>query len=166
MEAGAAERAARGQRRERVTDWSLMGQRRGKDILRRVYEYFLGSCLRRGQGPRRVLHTSVRQQAACGDAGAHEQSSVRRVLRLRCIVVQAERFVEVHGGQRRVAAHIELESSHPSQQLRILRRAGLGPQQQKPGLPSPICSATRSSWTSLTVARSRLHEVINAPEHG
>ena len=39
--------------------------------------------LRRGQGPRRVLHSSVRRQAACGGAGAHEQASVRRVLRLR-----------------------------------------------------------------------------------
>jgi hypothetical protein len=36
--------------------------------------------LRRGQGPRRVLHTSVRRQA--GDAGAHEQASLRRVPRL------------------------------------------------------------------------------------
>ena len=39
--------------------------------------------LRRGQGPRRVLHSSVRRQAACGGAGAPEQASVRRVLRLR-----------------------------------------------------------------------------------
>jgi hypothetical protein len=38
--------------------------------------------LRRGQGPRRVLHTSVRRQAGRGDAGAHEQASLRRVPRL------------------------------------------------------------------------------------
>jgi DNA-binding transcriptional ArsR family regulator len=41
------------------------------------------------------------------------------------MVVQAERFVEVHGGQRRAAAHIGLKPSHLSQQLRVLRRAGL-----------------------------------------
>ena len=46
------------------------------------------------------------------------------------MVVQAERFVEVHGGQRRAAAHIGLEPSHLPQQLHVLRRAGLGPQQQ------------------------------------
>ncbi len=37
--------------------------------------------LRRGQGPRRVLHTSVRRQAGRGNAGAHEQASLRRVPR-------------------------------------------------------------------------------------
>ena len=46
------------------------------------------------------------------------------------VVVQAERFVEVHGGERRAAAHIGLEPSHLSHQLRGLGRAGLGPQQQ------------------------------------
>ncbi len=34
MEAGAAERAARGQRRERVTDWPLMGARSTRPTTR------------------------------------------------------------------------------------------------------------------------------------
>jgi hypothetical protein len=74
-------------------------------------------------------------------------------------VVQAERFVEVRGGQRGAAAHIGLKSSRLSQQLRVLRR-GLGPRQQ---------TGTTVTYTFrhplvvdlLTIARSRLHEVIN-----
>jgi type I restriction enzyme M protein len=45
------------------------------------------------------------------------------------MVVQADRFVEVRGGQRGAAAHIGLKPSRLSQQLRVLRR-GLGPRQQ------------------------------------
>jgi len=76
------------------------------------------------------------------------------------IVVQAERFVEVHGGQRRAAAHIGLEPSHLSQQLRVLRRAGLGPQQQNRD-HRHLHAQSPARRGPPTVARSRLHEVIN-----
>jgi ArsR family transcriptional regulator len=74
------------------------------------------------------------------------------------MVVQAERFVEVHGGQRRAAAHIGLEPSHLSQQLRVLRRAGL--------VHSSKITVTYTLSHPLvvdllTVTRSRLQEVIN-----
>ena len=76
------------------------------------------------------------------------------------VVVQAERFVEVHRGQRRAAAHIGLEPSHPSQQLRVLRRAGLGPQQQT-GTTVTYTLSHPLVVDLLTVTQSRLHEVMN-----
>jgi DNA-binding transcriptional ArsR family regulator len=82
------------------------------------------------------------------------------VLRLSAMVVQAGRFVEVHGGQRRTAAHIGLEPSHLSQQLRVLRRAGLGPRQQNRH-HRHLYAQPSARRDLLTVTRSRLHEVIN-----
>jgi hypothetical protein len=107
------------------------------DLLSTPAEGHAGLCLRalprlvrlrRGQGLRRVYtHQSVDKQlvevlepmnrrvydGCCGSGG---------------MVVQAERFVEVDGGQHRAAAHIGLKPSHLSHQLRVFRR--LGPQQQ------------------------------------
>ena len=76
------------------------------------------------------------------------------------MVVQAERFVEVHGGQRRAAAHIGLEPSHLSQQLRVLRRAGLV-HSSKTGTTVTYTLSHPLVVELLTVTRSRLHEVIN-----
>jgi DNA-binding transcriptional ArsR family regulator len=76
------------------------------------------------------------------------------------VVVQAERFVEVHGGQRRAPAHTRLEPSHLSQQLRVLRRAGLG-HSSKTGTTVTYTLSHPLVVDLLTVARSRLHEVIN-----
>ena len=77
------------------------------------------------------------------------------------VVVQAERFVEVHGGERRAAAaDIGLEPSHLSAQLRGLGRAGLGPQQQT-GTTVTYTLSHPPVVDPLTITRSRLHKVIN-----
>jgi hypothetical protein len=159
------------------------------DLLSTPAEGHAGLCLRalprpvrlrRGQGLRRVYtHQSVDKQlvevlepmnrrvydGCCGSGG---------------MVVQAERFVEVDGGQHRAAAHIGLKPSHLSQQLRVFA----GPAWStaaKPGPPSPTRSATRSSWTSSLSSghgstrssttgsstgrtANRLRRPVNAPE--
>jgi len=104
--------------------------------------------LHRGQGLRRVLHTSVRRQAACGDAGAHEQASVRRVLRLRG---RGRAGRVVRRSPRRPAPSC---CPHRAQALRPVPAAPrLKPGRAwsaaaKPAPPSPTRSATRSSWIS------------------
>jgi type I restriction enzyme M protein len=76
------------------------------------------------------------------------------------VVVHATRFVEVHGGQRRAVAHIELETTHLPQQLRVLRRAGLGLRQQT-GTTVTYTHSHPLAVDLLLVGRSRLHEIIN-----
>ena len=109
----------------------LISSTGGKDILGRVYEHFLGWCGSAGAKGRGEFYT---HQSVDKLLVEMLEPMNRRVYDGCCgsggIVVQAERFVEVHGGRRRAAAHIGLEPSHLSQQLRVLRRAGLGPQQQ------------------------------------
>ncbi len=104
--------------------------------------------LRRGQGPRRVLHTSVRRQAGRGDAGAHEQASLRRVLRL--------------GRSGRAGRAVRRSPRRPAPSCCPHRTRALTPvpaaprltpgrawsTAAKPAPPSPTRSATRSSWTS------------------
>jgi type I restriction enzyme M protein len=53
---------------------------RAKDVLGRVYEYFLSVRQRRGQEGRRVLHPPLRRQAAGGDAGALSRPGLRPLL--------------------------------------------------------------------------------------
>lgn len=76
------------------------------------------------------------------------------------MVVHAKRFVEVHGGQRRAVAHIGLETTHLSQQLRVLRRAGLGLRQQT-GTTVTYTHSHPLVVDLLLVGRSRLREIIN-----
>ena len=76
------------------------------------------------------------------------------------------RLVRLRRGQgprrvlRRAAAHIGLEPSHLSKKLRVLRRAGLGPQ-RRTGTIATYMLIHPLVVDLFTVARSRLHEVIN-----
>jgi len=139
----------------------LISSTAGKDILGCIYEYFLGWCASAGAKGRDEFYThqSVDKllvemlepmnrrlyDGCCGSGG---------------MVVQAERFVEVHGGQRRAAAHTGLKPSHLSQQLRVLRRAGLV-HNNKTGTTVTCTLSHLLVVDLLTVTRSRLHEVIN-----
>lgn len=139
------------------------------DLLSTPAEGHAGLCLRafprlvrlrRGQGLRRVLHTSVRRQAARGGARAHEQASVRRVLRLR-----RHGSCRPSGSSKSTAASTELlptsGSSHhiyPSSSASSPGR--LGPHQQT-GTTVTYTLSHPLVVDLLTVIRSRLHEVIN-----
>jgi type I restriction enzyme M protein len=159
-------------------------QHRGKDILGRIYEYFLGWCASAGAKGRGEFctHQSVdkllvemlepmnrRVYDGCWGSGG--------------VVVQAERFVEVHGGERRAAANIGLEPSHLSHQFRGLGRAGLGPQQQNRHYrhlhPQPPARRGPPHGRSVTAPRghqrpdgvtdrtaNRLRRPVNAHEQG
>ena len=75
---------------------------KGKDMLGRVYEYFLAQFASGGgEEGRPVLYATARGPAARGDARAIQGPRVRPVLRLRRDVRESEQFVEAHGGNDR-----------------------------------------------------------------
>ena len=161
----------------------LISTTRGRTSCR-GYEYFLGWCASAGA-------------KGCGEFYTHQsvdkllvemlEPMNRRVHDGCCgsggMVMQAERFVEAHGGQRRAAAHIGLQPSHLSQQLRVLRRAGLGPQQQNqhhrhlhaqpparhgPPHGRPVTAPRSHQRPDGATDRTanRLRRPVNAPEQG
>ena len=93
-------------------------------------------CAARAKSRGEVLHTSVRRQAARGDAGADEQANVR-MLRLSRHGREAGWFVEVHGGQRRALVHIGLEPTTPAPAAPRRRWPGLVHSAIKPAPLSP-----------------------------
>ena len=112
------------------------------------YEYFLGSCASaRGHEPREFpTHQSVDKLLV-----EMLEPMNRRVYDRCCgsggVVVQAERFVEVHGGRRRAAAHIGARVLTPLPAAPRLMPDRAWSTAAKPAPSSPTRSATRSSWT-------------------
>jgi hypothetical protein len=131
------------------------------DILGCVYEYFLGWCASAGAKGRGEFYT---HQSVDKLLVEMLEPMNRRVYDGCCgsggIVVQAERFVEVHGGQRRAAAHIGLRAVTPvpaAPRLTPGRAWSTAANRDHRHLPAQ--SPARRG--PPTVARSRFHEVIN-----
>ena len=118
---GARQAAARRADRPRsaTSGWATRRAAR-KDILGRVYEYFLVAVRqRRGQEGRRVLHAALRRPGAGRDARAVQGPRLRPLLRLGGMFVQSEKFVERtprqrNGGKRIGDISIYGQESNPT----------------------------------------------------
>jgi type I restriction enzyme M protein len=100
---------------------------RAKDLLGRVYEYFLSGLRQfRRQARRRVLHPPLGRAHTGRDAGALQGPGLRSLLRLGGMFVQSEKFIEEHGGRRHDIAIYGQEINHTTWRLAKMNLAVRG----------------------------------------